>query len=120
MNTEVSFEIAKLLKEKRFDKICKHIYAYGNTTTIDNFARIDNSNDRGYYSAPTIAEVVMWLYEKRGIWVGVRINGLFYTFQFSLHFATSNGSLSNIERGGFASLIEAYTAAIQYVLNNLI
>ena len=49
MNKEVNFEIAKLLKEKGFRLLPDFKSSY-----------------------PTIAEVVMWLYEKHGVWISVQ------------------------------------------------
>jgi hypothetical protein len=122
MNTTVSFELAKLLKEKGFDRMCKHIYAYGNTTTIDNLAWIDNSNDRGYYSAPTIVEVVMWLYEKHGVWVNPHFDDGVLCFYYVINTSTVRKHANRINSlpARFKSPTEAYTSAIEYVLNNLI
>lgn len=69
MNKEVNFELAKLLKEKGFPQLNTGLYytkdkehclvGWGfNDRTEESFAQ---------YSAPTIAEVVMWLYEKHGV-----------------------------------------------------
>ena len=114
MNTPVSFEIAKLLKEEGFDKPTQN--AYINSILFANFVESDlertyyfdaddfyeNWNQPGWvftknglgcfgcildnlkyfhaYSAPTIAEAVLWLYEKRGVWISVSISryGRFY------------------------------------------
>ena len=61
MNTTVSFEIAKLLKEKGFDEQLNYYY--------DSFGDIGsskikvnwNESEELLCSAPTIAEVVMWI-----------------------------------------------------------
>ena len=91
MNTPVNFELAKLLKEKGFDKPVKQRYFIAENIDSDRFpflqeeCALHNWNDyddssTSYYSAPTIAEVVMWLYEKHGIWVYCEINkDKFYT-----------------------------------------
>ena len=102
MNKPVTFEIAKLLKEKGFGlsdddyiqlprfyeenadyvEYAVHVGKKYNPShnhlgadTIEDFkahlTMIDNSLD-SIYLAPTIAEVVMWLYEKHGIWIDVR------------------------------------------------
>ena len=57
----VSFEVAKLLKEKGFNSYCGKIYAYGQTETIDNITPLDNTNDRGYYLAPTQQLAIDWI-----------------------------------------------------------
>lgn len=121
MNTSVNSEIAKLLKEKGFDEQSLTIYQDGEIlflkSTISNSQFLTSRN----YTAPTISEVVMWLYEKHGIWVTVRINASDKTFQYSIHNVnTMKGSLDNIECAGFILPTEAYTAAIKYTLENLI
>jgi hypothetical protein len=84
-------------------------------------------------TAPTIADVVMWLYEKHGIWVSVdwmkRIKP--YNSGFYCHLRGTNKSLNrdnfivindtlNPGYEVFNSPTEAYEAAIEYILNNLI
>ena len=85
------------------------------------------------YDAPTIADVVMWLYEKHGIWVSVdwmkRIKP--YNSGFYCHLRGTNKSLNrdnfivindtlNPGYEVFNSPTEAYEDAIEYILNNLI
>ena len=71
MNTSVSFPIAKLLKEKWFHQ--HHEFSKGYTKNGDLFHQGygDLNKTQDYFQAPTIAEVVMWLYEKYGIWISV-------------------------------------------------
>ena len=67
MNTHVNFEIAKLLKEKGFD------IGFGNGQKFyfpDTKELTENYRGNNY-PAPTIADVVMWLYEKHEIWISV-------------------------------------------------
>jgi hypothetical protein len=111
MNTPVSFEIAKLLKEKGFDVKNRTQYQMYGT---QNIPQLEPYNDtkwniyKDYYSAPTIADVAMWLYEKHGIWISVDLIDDSTIFRHSF---------SNID---FKSPTEAYEAAIDYTLNNLI
>jgi hypothetical protein len=92
MTTPVNFPIAKLLKEKEYkDK------------NILGTVRLEDC-----FNAPTIVSVVMWLYEKNGIWISV------YSIDDSTIF---RHCFSNID---FNSPTEAYEAAILYTLNNLI
>ena len=133
MNTPVSFELAKLLKEKRFDVVGLYFYSNPNSKMfgIDEQGRyypIKNipkklyrfdeyvvQNNNNVFLAPTITEVVMWLYEKHGIWIMVK------------HLSTKNW-MYDIQRGIFSthaedkfnSPTEAYEAAIKYTLTNLI
>lgn len=145
MDTPVSFELAKLLKEKGFDLgvinyysglnlyIDKFRFNYNDKTIGDSFMHKRNG---GCYSAPTIAEVVMWLYEKHGIWIEVsKLDGyqnlFFYTITGSNGF-NHGAKITVIEwdddkcdEMGYNnkykhSPTEAYEAAITYCLNNLL
>jgi hypothetical protein len=138
MNTPVSFELAKLLKEKGFDIPVRNYFlikekgeyiheGFENDYWGDN--RIVNWNKDtvgikpfgGFISAPTIAEVVMWLYEKHKIWVVLlpkqKDKGLFWGVFYSeinkQEFSKSLGS-------NFSSPTEAYEVAIEYILKNLL
>lgn len=69
MTTTVSFKLAKLLKEKEYNKLCNKLWHFNGSDCIV----MPNKNSENFgFSAPTIAEVVMWLYEKHGIWIEVR------------------------------------------------
>lgn len=88
MNTPISFELDKLLLEK----------------------------DIPMPVNPTISDVVMWLYEKHGIWIYVDFynkNRWFGVFRNKEGVKTELFDVFN-------SPTEAYEAAIDYILNNLI
>ena len=144
MNTEVNFEIAKLLKEKGFSWECRHFYRKSKydkkfylTTGIEYESDRDciwdwnlNGGKSGmllkkipypnydkaiYYSAPTIAEVVMWLYEKHGIWIyALRMDQK----EFYWSIDTDKKEFSSGEN--FKTPTKAYKAAIEYTLKNLL
>jgi len=93
MNKVVGFHIAKLLKEKGFRLLPDFKSSY-----------------------PTIAEVVMWLYENHKFWiVAFPIEDDFWAFD--VFDSKSECIKSGME---FNSLTEAYEAAIEYTLNKLI
>jgi hypothetical protein len=98
MNTPVSLEIEKLLIEKDIDMPV----------------------------SPTIADVVMWLYRKHGIWVDVstiKWNFDDNTIRFAYHITVyiDKSPSDNINsRFEYSSPIEAYEAAIEFSLKNLI
>lgn len=89
MNTPASFELAKLLKEKGFDKQCLNFYTNPRCKMfgIDEHSRyypIKNKaktlwisgnaatlDFKHVYYAPTIAEVVYWIYSKYDIWISL-------------------------------------------------
>lgn len=155
MNTPVSFEIAKLLKEKEYGEPVKMFYELALKSRKDKqdgyggpfgykkgelnlqdgfFVNNSNSSDvsnKSWYlcAAPTIAEVVMWLYEKYGIWINANVSA------FSINTVTGEGEIfldytiyspeglyihEEDENKVFNSPTEAYEAAIKYTLNNLI
>ena len=130
MNTPVNFELAKLLNEKniKIHSIFRgrgyHWYLDGdkdefgdpldNGTGVWKLANF-NTHTREEYSAPTIGDVVMWLYEKHGIWIAV--------VRFKDHSADNNEKPTfrhNFLFKDYNSPTEAYEAAIEYTLNNLI
>ena len=133
MNTPVSFELAKLLKEKGFDEYCKLCVEEGDERPLPfNAGNILHKNSlHPYYSTPTIAEVVMWLYEKHGIWIGVDCDcyGILWYANLSvaseknwdnIHLRHEIISASKKFPNEHNSPTEAYEAAILYTLNNLI
>ena len=118
MNTPVSFEIAKALKEKGFKEGSRKGYLENGELGISHYSGLCWNDDEDYptkYAAPTIAEVVMWLYDKHKIWISVNIepNKYFY-------YATYIDTYHNGVKTGFNSPTEAYEAAIEYTLNNII
>jgi hypothetical protein len=149
MNTPVSFEIAKLLKEKGFDMPTQRYYEHALTSKKDletnnytgsfgwekgetnlqygffrnNGGMADLTNENWYMcSAPIIAEVVMWLYEKHGIWINpqpfVKRDG-FVVWLFDIF--KDNFIIEQLQPSkGVTTPIEAYEAAIKYTLKKLI
>ena len=119
MNKEVSFELAKLLKEKGFDEPCKLCVEDGDKRPLPfNCGNTIHRNSLcPYYSAPSIAEVVMWLYEKHGIWVSVQPHG--NEFRYFIHNVHFTNSL-RYDDLGLSTPTEAYEAAIEYALKNLL
>lgn len=134
MKTQVNFEIAKLLREKGFNEPCTQLYFDGELKdiTIQKVSYDDTLSSR-YYIAPTIAEVVMWLYEKHTIWIGVELTDNTREFYFQPTIWTSKDrdfhdedmidqakSICKWKEWQYNSPAEAYEAAITYTLENLI
>lgn len=67
-------------------------------------------------SAPTIADVVMWLYEKHKIWISVSDAG---GFGYMVQFMKTDGDSTIDGLYEFNSPTEAYEAAIFYTLKKL-
>jgi len=129
LNKIVDFSTAKLLKEKGFDLYC--VFSYWNselTSRTPGYALEDGTTsqenywDFDRYYAPTIAEVVMWLYEKHGVWIytwNSDINMIFKAWIQNLR----NKGIDTIEVPNIKiwnSPTEAYQAAILFCLENII
>ena len=140
MNTVVNFYTAKLLKRKDFDRKCSDYYTstggqYSNGEgdviyedgfmpgelermlcfDYSDFNKIQKEN---YFLCPTVSEVVMWLYEKHGIWISV----LHKRHSQGKHFAYNIKWVNGIETylWEHSSPTEAYEEAIKYVLERLL
>jgi len=122
MNTPVNFEIAKLLKEKEFD--VKTTDSYVDTTPfsenendfVEYFFKQNHNEKEHRVSAPTIAEVVMWLYEKHGIWIYIKQG---YKWEWYIETVANHPELKYYD-GLEDSPTEAYESAIKHTLENLI
>ena len=107
MNTPVKFELAKLLEEQGYP------FEF---ITVGELKEVP-------LNIPTIADVVMWLYEKHGIWIGVQPTSIVGKFQFRTYYnnkGVMNQHWNDSMSKQFNSPTEAYEAAIEYTLNNLI
>ncbi len=132
MNTPVSFELAKILKEKGLDKVTTSAYHKNSGELI--FTDWDNINsnddilipnsfnieeDSWLISAPIIADVVMWLYEKHGIWIYTVRDYDIPKFNYAIQQPNVYSVLTHTHND-FNSATEAYEAAIEHSLKNLI
>lgn len=118
MNTPVNFELAKLLKGKGYPQPKTLNQAKGLNISF-NWYNEDGIYNANYkldtkITAPTIAEVVMWLYEKHGIWLYVSKP---YENGWVIHWQGLDIYPTLI---CYNTPTEAYEAAIEYILNNLI
>ena len=171
MKTPVSSPLAKLVKEKGFDKPVHQYYQFirdlsskqDKTWQLINSSFLVRESDAAMFpdegkngvevsaysdriyrdynfktsedfiSAPTIAEVVMWFYEKDGVWIEVTTNNNpqvrkeFVSFDArvihrdrNIKFRVLMNTQINKYTEPFNSPTEAYEAAVEYVLNNLI
>lgn len=74
MNKEVNPELAKLLKAKGFDveqgkRYSMSMYGSQEIPQLERYNEVKWNLYDDYYLAPTIAEVIMWLYEKHSVWI---------------------------------------------------
>lgn len=118
----VSFETAKLLKEKGFDVECLAIY-YPDSR-LETFDLAFNYNIpggiSGVISAPTLQMAMKWLEEKYEIFCDIRRHGnVDDDFTYSWNCEGKRG-LSVGNGGGLKTAAEARESAIRYCLENLI
>lgn len=127
MNKPISKKLAKLLKQFGCDIECTSYYDglniyvdqpkfdYNVKTIGDTAMHIRNA---GYYAAPIIADVIMWIYDKYEIWIicDATVNLWYYTISIP---NTGKMIISTSDKS-YASPEEAYEAAIEYTLKNLI
>ena len=115
----VSFETAKLLKERGFDCEC-HRYFWiakdGNAILDYSYSEMDSNADMLYYSAPTLQMAMKWLREVHKIFIRVIQSHIEYC-ACEIYYGIVN-YYNFIE--SFASYEEACEAAIKYCLENLI
>jgi hypothetical protein len=123
MTTPVIFELAKLLKERGFDlKPNRHLVRKTSKIGLGKEFIIDRHLDYDdlyleYVEKyiPTIAEVVMWLYEKHGIWItSTHVRN---RFRYEI---IKKDNMIDYSSFDFNSPTEAYEAAIEHSLKNLI
>jgi hypothetical protein len=122
----VTFEQAKKLKERGFDEKCLFYYLDKQLIQVisyENDIWCQNSRMPGnYLSAPEQWMVVEWLRVNHGIWVRLTT----YAFGFQYHLDnTPDPETWNIDRrydcaDDFKTPQEAYSAAFDYILDNLI
>ena len=148
MNTTVNFELAKLLKERGYDQDGFNIAWYNELGRMNGRTDINKDgrtfsevypNEESFYgsaikpehkkefkiesfTAPTIADVIMWIYEKHNIWVVVNVGKphncgiMMYAnvIKFGLHHKCKYKTIL------YNTPLEAYSDAIQYVLKDLL
>lgn len=133
MNTPVSFELAKLLKEKCFDKRTPMVWLFSLGKPHLRELHLSLELNDCEYNAPTIADVVMWLLEEHKLLVYVDL-----PWHFRIRYLDSDSRFFDIDREDgieliptgllfshtkifkFTSIHEAYEAGINYCLTNLI
>ena len=132
-----SYEVAKLLKEKGFDKPCACCYKDGNLKTIwhDTFGEVrpqdwNNLSQEEYncnglsswfgcISAPTHQEANRWLRENHHLWIDIDpLTGCKWTW--SVWFMNGPNQKLGESLQTISKYEEAEDTAIKYCLENLI
>ena len=105
-------EIFKRLNKKGY----KHYY----DGTVEELDSMDKDNQHLHSE---IMQVVMWLYEKHGIWVNVEytygLNGFSWK-AIKIEWADIIHSKYDADQDSFNSPTEAYEKAIEHVFKNLL
>lgn len=118
----VSFETAKLLKEKGFDEVCIYVYRHDGSEDIWDADKEDVACQK-----PTLQMAMKWLREVYNLHCAVdydfvlgwycQITSLKETVEYDYeemkHYHPDKSN-------GFSSPEEAYEAGIRYILENLI
>jgi len=120
----VTFELAKLLKKNGFDIPVRCYYRITGFGVIDYDMAINHNDDEKqetaggmtYVSAPEQWQVVEWILSKYEIWVYVTPS--FGKWRYDLKFLNSN-DIIYITQSNYLTSQEAYSAAFDYVLNNV-
>ena len=118
----VSFNTAKLLKEKGFNEPCYTNYVENEISHYDysstNFELID-----GIISAPTLQTAMKWLREVHGLFISIGNDDLDYNWQiFDIRNRTKDLDPTCLtdSYAGYKKYELACTLAIKYCLENLI
>lgn len=119
----VSFETAKLLKEKGFDYICDKIYRMNGYLCPFEYSM--NIKEEGYYLAPTLQMAMKWLREVHNICITIYpdkekgYEAVLYDIKDNVEIVLQSFGVYGIHIFG-DSYEEAVEAAIKYCLENLI
>lgn len=121
MEDFVNFSIAKKLKEKGFDCSCIGHYV-NNQLYIAHYLNAFHSDKDESLDAPTISQVLKWLFDEKQLFVNIDCN---ICDKFGLFFTIYKKGEETWEACGFDDNYynkpeETTLAAIEYVLDNLI
>lgn len=126
----VSFEVAKLLKEKGFNEPCEGFYVNSDVLshTLSNAKNSKWDGDKstmGYISAPTFQMAMKWLREVYNIAISVYVfNRDLPIKENEIHYTCDVATTKISSKEGHLRLTgtyeEACEAAIKYCLENLI
>lgn len=128
----VSFETAKLLKEKGFDEYCKSVYHVGSVCSVASLGYHDNegygavidekqNSDFGKYdnaiSAPTLQMAMKWLREVHGLFIRITEDITGNVFEWSVYQKNYGCKASTYVEDSYEAACET---TIKYCLENLI
>lgn len=116
----VSFETAKLLKEKGFDECCPVKYKY--VKEFDEYLQtteyVYDGFEKYYYPCPTIQMAMKWLREVHKLYIRIDRASKYWNYTIRKLRPSSTKDLSyNVD---FNTYEQACEAAIKYCLKNFI
>lgn len=122
----ISFETAKLLKEKGFDDICDKVYRERDSYLCP-IEYCMNLKGEGYYLAPTLQMAMKWLRDEKHYYIQVMLDGwacgghLGYYVVIQKTDSDFEMMLQDVrERVFYDTPEEAAEDAIKYIVENLI
>ena len=118
----VTFEAAKLLKEKGFNEPCRWAYDPNSSSFAKNFSEPRNSELSGYeYSKPTQAMAMAWLRETHNINIDIVSIWNLKRWEYQVFVITpSTAAHPYVDNTLYMGYEEAIDAALKYVLENMI
>ena len=122
----VSFETAKLLKEKEFDWNCITYYVDYEPNDVKYSMLFENNTtwEERCYSAPTLQMVMAWLREVHNIFIVIEPYTYNYVDEKISSYVASlwqdDNCCENITSKNYPTYEETVEAAVKYVLENLI
>lgn len=117
----ISFETAKLLKEKGFDEATRCYYSNNGTRWLNDF--LIQHNSQGGIACPTLQMAMKWLREEKEIYITIiygdypSLNRVFWTPQID---SLEGIDLPDSFYKEYNKYEQACENAIQYCLKNLI
>ena len=114
----VSFETAKLLKEKGFDEECSFAF-YKDGRIVD---RYDSEFSYNYYDRPTLQMAIKWLREVHRLFINIFLCDKPNNFEYNIYkiHDTYLEVVDNEEIFHYNTYEEAAEAVIKHCLENLI
>jgi hypothetical protein len=117
----ITFEQARLLKEKGIKFNCDNNWEEGKRSTTPDIWKLNGYGEAAtnYYPAPEQWQVVEELRINHSVWVEVYMDDDF-TYGYLISQITTEGRKDYSLKRKFSKPQKAYSAAFDYILNNLI
>ena len=119
----VSFETAKLLKEKGFDEPClSYFWSEGIDTSYTETPFTQNNMYEGQILRPTLQMAMKWLRETHNLHIGVLVTYQYLPRKYEVHVMHTEKCEGIVVHPGtnFNTNEQACEAAIKYCLENLV